>query len=267
MFDLTGVIQTVFSSAIVVAAIAWLAKTYISLHFSTSFSERLEKAKSELAQKNATELQELRSDQEKQLSHIRAEATERLEHLRAALSRVERLEADLFERRGESYGEIWTLTGALNLFGPKEEADLERISRSLKNWYFANGWVLTKASKQHYFLLQEVLSVGILKSLRPTRPLDDLLYNNAESRPIQVLRSLRQKLCAIPDHGDEGSYSLEDVTQAVSRWKGDLGPNESPSENEKAWIMFQFVLSTFRTRLTQELGSRRTGTWLTAPIP
>jgi hypothetical protein len=257
MFDWAEVIQTIGSTAIAVAAIAWLAKTLISESLKASLSKGVEKAKAKLAAENERELQEIRIDQEKERSDIRAEASERLEHMRAALTRIERLEADLYERRGESYGEIWTLTGALNLFGPKEEADQGTISRSLKNWYFANGWVLTEVSKQHYFLLQEVLSVCILKSLTPTRPVDELLYNDAELRPIQVLRKLRQALCAIPDRGEEGSYSLEDVTQAVSRWKADSGPNKSTSADEKAWVLFQFVLSTFRTRLAQELGSRR----------
>jgi hypothetical protein len=110
--------------------------------------------------------------------YMRAQDEQRLTHVKAALDRMARLEADLVKSRGEGYGEIWKLTGSLNLFGPMTEVDSKDLSVRLKNWYFEHGWVLTQESKRRYFLVQEVLNFGMLQSISFRRLTDKELSLN-----------------------------------------------------------------------------------------
>jgi hypothetical protein len=198
----------------------------------------------------------LRTSQQKVLADMRAQAEERLTHVNAALDRVARLEADLAKSRGEGYGEIWKLTGTLNLFGPMTEVDSKDLAVRLKNWYFERGWVLTEDSKRRYFLVQEVLNFGMLQSISFRRPADEELFGST-ARPVQVLRQFRSKFLHGADRSDEGKYEVHELETYVSAWKSQVvKKNEREELAEKAWVLLQFVLSAFRSGVVKELGSR-----------
>jgi hypothetical protein len=231
------IVEAIGGMAVVVAAFAWVAKSTIGHFFSR-------------------ELESLRARQQNALADIQAKAEERLENVRAALARMERREADLVKSRGEGYGEIWKLTGSLNLFGPITELDSKDLSVQLTDWYFEHGRVLTQESKKRYFLVQEVLNFGILHSISFRRPADEQLFNS-QSRPVEVLRQLRSKLLKIEIRGDEGKYTVGELETYVSAWKSQVLKKEAQEElTEGAWMLLQFVLSTFRSCIVEELGSR-----------
>jgi hypothetical protein len=235
-----------------VAAIAWVARYTIG-HF---FSRDLAKYKSDIKAAHDSTLENFKHEHARELESLRAKAEERLEDIRAALARMERREADLVKSRGEGYGKIWKLTGSLNLFGPITELDSKDLSGQLTDWYFEHGRVLTQESKRRYFLVQEVLNFGILHSISFRRPADEQLFNS-QSRPVEVLRQLRSKLLNIEIRGDEGKYTVGELETCVSVWKSQVLKKEAQEElTEGAWMLLQFVLSTFRSCIVEELGSR-----------
>ena len=105
---------------------------------------------------------------------------------------MERLEGDLIKARGDAYGEIWKLTGSINLFGPAIPASCAEFSAQLTDWYFAHGWVLTQEAKKKYFLVQEVLNFLRMRSIPIRRPADEHLFSDSV-RPIEILGRLRTK--------------------------------------------------------------------------
>ena len=114
-------------------------------------------------------------------------------HIQHAMQRIESLEAGLKKSRGESYGEIWQLTGELNLFGEEEGVNGRVFSERLKNWYFEHGWILSQPSKDRYFLVQEILNFGRVHALSYARPSDAALYST-ENRTIEELKNIRADL-------------------------------------------------------------------------
>lgn len=179
----------------------------------------------------------------------------KLEHLKGRIARIDRLERDLLKSRGDAYGEIWALTGALNLFGPTISVNFTKLSKDLTNWYFSKGQLITKESKPRYFLVQEVLNFFRMRSMVLSRPSDELLYSG-EKRTIEAVRAHRAARLAIPARGDEGNYTFAELETYVRKFKGKC--NQSPEEvsPEDAWLLLQFVMSAFRSCVTQELGSR-----------
>jgi hypothetical protein len=180
----------------------------------------------------------------------------KLEHLKGRLARIDRLERDLLKSRGDAYGEIWALTGALNLFGPANPINCTKLSRDLTGWYFSKGQLLTKDSKPHYFLVQEVINFLRLRGISPSRPSDERLYSG-ENRTIKAVRAYRAERLAIPARGDEASYSFAELETYVRDFKSKCNqslPEEVAAEN--AWLLLQFVMSAFRSCVTEELGSR-----------
>ena len=180
-----------------------------------------------------------------------------IEHVKATLTRIEQLESELTKSRGEAYGEVWTLTGSIALFGPGREVTSEKLSAELSEWYFARGWVITTDSKRSYFLVQEVLSFLILRSMSFKRPPDEYLFGSAE-RAIARLEKIREQELQIPARGETGDYSIDELELWVSNWKTKestrTGDEKSP---ERAWVLLQLVMSAFRSRLVKELGSRK----------
>ena len=226
------ILKAATTTAVVVGAIAWVARTTITHLFSRELEKtkialkanherELEKEKIDLKAAHDRDLQELKDQRVKELEEFRArnqtalgnfqtEAAERLQRAQAALDRAERLEADLIKSRGEGYGEIWKLTGSLNLFGPRGDVETEDLSAQLKNWYFENGWVLTDTSKRRYFLVQEILNFGMFTSISFRRPAGEELFSSPK-RPVDVLRQLRSTLLNVEGRGDEGSYAVSEL--------------------------------------------------------
>ena len=249
--DWDQIIQAIGGTAVIVGAFAWVAK-YLIEQF---FTRGLERSKLELEAEHdqqladlkhqqAVELEQLRIGQQNALAEMQAEADRRLEHVKSALGRVERLEADLARSRGEGYGEIWQLTGSLNLFGPTTKVNIKDLSNRLKDWYFEHGWVLSQAAKQRYFLVQEILSYGDLRSATFERPADETLYGDSR-HPVQRLRDLRSQLLGDTAHRDD----IADMEAWVSAWKT---KDTEPDEN---WVLLQLVMSRFRSRIVKELFS------------
>jgi hypothetical protein len=178
-----------------------------------------------------------------------------IENLKAGLARIDRIESELLKARGDAYGKVWELTGSLNLFGPAREVTSEKLSADLSDWYFAHGWAITQDSKESYFLVQEVLSFLILRSIPFRRPPDEDLYSGGE-RPVMVLDRLRKEefQIAITHSG----HTVDELGRCVSEWKkGEKTTGGGERSPERAWILAQFVMSEFRNRLVTELGSRK----------
>lgn len=206
--------------------------------------------------RHETELETLKAEQHSALADFQNRATERLERVKASLVRLERIESDLVRSRGEAYGEIWSLTGAVSLFGPAKPISASELSSKLSQWYFTRGWLLTPESKGRYFLIQEVLNFFILHSLAFRRPADEILFGSP-SRAMDELRKIRKIEIGLEDRGDDGRYPLKEIQVSIGAWKSrritSARDNTLP---EQAWVMLQFVMSSFRTHLADELKSR-----------
>jgi hypothetical protein len=203
-----------------------------------------------------TELENLKAEQQAALADFQSRATERLERVKASLVRLERIESDLVRSRGEAYGEIWSLTGAVSLFGPVKPISASELSSKLSQWYFTRGWLLTPESKGRYFLIQEVLNFFILHALTFRRPADEILFGSP-SRAMDELRKIRKIELGLEDRGDDGRYALKEIQVSIGAWKSRrITATRDSTLPEQAWVMLQFVMSSFRTHLADELKSR-----------
>lgn len=249
-------LTTFLTAACLVAALTYLAKLLISGFFQKAMDVELARAKAAIEDEYKTKQTILERQQAEKLAAIKEQADKRMENLKADLARVERLEAERLRRRGESYGSIWELTGAVNLFGQSDEVNQVALSNKLRDWYFKQGWLLSERAKTHYFLVQETLDFAILRSLELKRPIDDKLYASEKS-PVEVLKQIRRETLRLPENWREVSSTLEDIREAVVDWKKNSGDVNGFTAEERGWVIFQLVLSSFRTRLTDELGSRQ----------
>lgn len=174
--------------------------------------------------------------------------------LKDARDRIGTLETDLLKSRDKAYIQIWKLTGALNLFGPPHPINCTTLSQQFTDWYFSKGQMLTEDAKSRYFLVQELLNLYLLRNIMPTRPSDELLFAG-EKRTIATLRDRRSKRLDIPDRGDQGTYSVKELETYFASFK--QSPSAGSEErSEDAWLLLQFVMSSFRSEATNELGSR-----------
>jgi len=272
--DWTEIVKYLGGSTVLLAAVSYIAKSLTS-----QFLKRdLQHAQGEIERKNQLELQEFKGAQERELQTLREtqeskmeqlrqlhestlqsiqiQANERVEHVKSALQRVERLQSDLLKSRDDAYGDIWKLTGAVNLFSTPLPVDCAALSTSLTNWYYAKGWLLTSESKARYFLLQETLNLLALRSVSLNRPSDEVLFGG-DTRTVDVLRRLRSEQLQVAPRGDDGHYPIEELAACVNCCKIRLSHgNNGQVSREFGWLALQFVMSAFRSRLTLELGSR-----------
>lgn len=190
--------------------------------------------------------------------------------IRTYFQRRERALADRLAARSAAYGDIWTLTGALNLFGPEARPNLADFSRRMSDWYFARGQSLTPNARDHYFLIQEALTVCRLYRIRLARPDDETLCQDPNGRPpVKVLDSLRKALferlraaraSAGPAPAPSTDTQFVKLRRVVDDWKAEVSREDAPRrDGTDAWIVLQYLLSTFRSRLGEEIGSRRAG--------
>ena len=182
----TDIVKFLGGSTLILAAIGWVCKSTVS-HF---LGRDLEQFK----EKHEKELLALRGEQEKALATLQATTNERIESVKAVLLRMERLEGDLIKARGDAYGEIWKLTGSINLFGQAIPASCAEFSAQLTDWYFAHGWVLTQEAKKKYFLVQEVLNFLRMRSIPIRRPADEQLFSDSK-RPAEILAGSAERNC------------------------------------------------------------------------
>ncbi|KAA6461799.1 hypothetical protein DYQ86_09070 [Acidobacteria bacterium AB60] len=217
------------------------------------FGRRLEAWKN----RQQHQLEDLRSEQQSALAEFQRRAQQELAQFNASLAQQERLDADRAQSRGEAYGEIWTLTGALSLFGSAKCPGASDLAARLSQWYFERGWLLTDEAKSRYFLIQEVLSFFVLHGLSFRRPADEILFGSP-GRAMDELRKIRNIELGLEPRGDDGRYSVRDIQVSIAAWKSrrltDTRDNTLP---EQAWVLLQFVMSSFRTQLTDELQSHQ----------
>jgi hypothetical protein len=267
--DWTNIVKFLGGSTLVVGAVAFLAKS-LATHFLTIDLERIrgeikretDDDLQELRRKQELELQVLREAQEDKMNKLREshertlqkiqnEANERIEHVKATLERVERLERDLLKSREAAYGKIWKLTGAVNLFGPTAPVNCADASTNLTRWYFSNGELLTSDSKKLYFLVQELLNFFHFRAIVVNRPSDELLFGG-DQRTLDALQSYRAAQLQIPPKDNAANYKYDELETFVKKFKQRKG-SVSP---EDAWLLLQLVMSAFRSRVVEELGSR-----------
>jgi hypothetical protein len=180
----------------------------------------------------------------------------RLEYVRAALVRMDHLETDLIQSRGEAYGEIWSLTGCMSVFAAVKPISAAELSSKLSHWWFAQGWLLTEDSRVRIFLIQEVLNFFMLRSLSFRRPPEEQLFGSP-THTIDVLRAMRTEQLGIEPREDDGRYSLKELRGCVAAWKSKrINATRDTTTPEQAWILIQFLMSAFRTHLVQDLKSR-----------
>ena len=263
MTNWTNIINFLGGSAFILAAIGWLCKSTVShflsrdlAQFGAEIKAANDRELTSIKGKQERELLALRDEQEEALAKLQASASERIESVKAALLRMERLESDLLKIRGYAYGEIWKLTGSINLFGPAMPASCAELSAKLRDWYFLHGWVLTQEAKKKYFLVQEVLNFLLMRSIPVTRPADEQLFGDS-GRPIEILSGLRTREVQLEPRAEDADYSIAEMEACVSAWKSSQNVTDSGKKDpEQAWIVLQFVMSVFRSRLVLELGSR-----------
>ena len=269
----TWIVNFLGGSAILVGALAFLAKS-LTTHF---LSRDLERMKGDIKRESDEELQAMRSAQDKELQKLReaqesrmnelrrehelviqglqAQANERIELVRSALQRVERLESELVKNRDDAYGEIWKLSKCVNLFGPTVPVDCSAVSQALTDWYFTKGRLLTQGCRQIHFAIQEVLNYYHVRSIRPTRPAAEVLYCSIK-RPVDVLIDLEAERLGIPAKGNLRLFSQTELSSYVDNFKARSHSAEADVEAENAWLLLHFLMSSFRSRLVEELGWR-----------
>jgi hypothetical protein len=216
-----------------------------------------DKALQAMRETQEARMEELRQQHNRVLQEFQAEAGERIEHVKAALQRLERLEGELLKSRDSAYGEIWELSKCVNLFGPTIPVDCFAVSRTLTDWYFSKGRLLTQNCRQIYFTIQEVLNYYNVRSICPTRPSAGVLYCGSE-RPVDVLIRLEAERLGIPPKGNLGTYSRTELSSYVDRFKARSDSDSGKIiDAEDAWLLLHFLMSTLRNHLGHELGWRK----------
>lgn len=180
----------------------------------------------------------------------------------ARLERLDRIDAARVAARSAAYGEIWTLTGAFNLFGPEQRPDLSELSRKLADWYFSRGHVLRtdRDGKQHYFLMQEALMFCQLRGIVPARPSAEVLYAHpaAEDRGSTTVKAVdelfreRIRPTSCGHAPDPDSIELRDLRPLVRAWSAATDSCGTDASLD-AWLILQHLFSRFRTRLMSEM--------------
>jgi hypothetical protein len=111
--------------------------------------------------------------------------------------------------------------------------------------------MLTRKAKPRYFLVQEVLNFFMTRSIAFSRPAGEKLFVGSD-RTLKLLREVRKQELGIEPRDDEAFYPFSELEGYVNAFKARL-PEAS---GEKAWLLLQFVMSAFRSQVTQDLGSR-----------
>jgi hypothetical protein len=150
----TNIINFLGGSALALAAIGWVCKSSVShflgrdlVQFKGEIDAANDRELASIKEKQEKELLALRGEQEKALAKLQTSVSERIETVKAALLRMERLESDLPKSRGDAYGEIWKLTGSINLFGPVIPASCAELSARLRGLVF-RSWLGTDPRSQ-----------------------------------------------------------------------------------------------------------------------
>jgi hypothetical protein len=159
------------------------------------------------------------------------------------------------ETRLQSYPDLMAATSPLAVYFPDETLDPARcaaIGRAISKWYFKSGLLLSGEARDAYFRLAHALTLasGAKELCVPHVP-----YDGSEISD-ENLRQYRRELFKIEKAADK----LEEPTNmAVEEWR--FGPvGGQPKANAykfKDYVFLQTLSSRLRTRLTEDLSSRR----------
>lgn len=221
------------------------------------FKAAQDKAMQGMREAQENRMEHLRQEHAKALQDFQTEANLRIERVKNALQRLEKLEGDLLKSRDSAYGKIWELSKCVNLFGPTVPVNCSAVSQSLTDWYFTEGRLLTQNCRRTYFMIQEVLNFYHVRSLAPTRPAPEMLFCGNQ-RPVDVLISLEAERLGIPSKERLVTYTGAELSSYVDRFKARPASRADETVNsEDAWLLLHFLMSTFRSRLVDELGWRK----------
>lgn len=187
-----------------------------------------------------------------------------LETFKSDLASQNKLAEELRHLRAEAHGEIWTLTGALNLFGPSSEIDLTGISSMMANWYFKSGEALGTDVRDHYFILQEAMGLCVSNGVAPVRPSNDRILGDmadTENSAVERLDEMRKVAFGpaarevFETRGQPDAHRLRDL---LNVWRANPGTNDASqggqfSAEERAWLLLQWLMSLLRSRLRAKL--------------
>lgn len=176
--------------------------------------------------------------------------------------------------RSKAYGNVWTLTGAFNLYGPHVDVHVVDLQINLRNWYFGHGQFLTPEAREWYFSAMELLGALEVAGVQPKRPASEVLYaQQKDTRTMlrETLRDLRDKLDlpqkTLPGQpiplprpvSFQSAASQPPLTRLIREFKAVVsGQNpQSPEVAEFTWIIMQEIFSRLRSRLTRDISGRR----------
>ena len=151
MIDWISVLQTLGSSAIIVGALAWIAKSSISAFL----ARNLEKHKSDLTAQSALEIERLRSSLEVEAArqtlkftalHTKragfiADLYQQLWDIQGLLSRLlfeyqhREIREDLDRKYYRDKREVWQIKDGIDNLRPEEQARIDELNKSLSEFY------------------------------------------------------------------------------------------------------------------------------------
>jgi hypothetical protein len=178
------------------------------------------------------------------------------------VSRKERLGAldqSMHEKRIQSYPKLVEATAPLALyFPPTKSADPQqcrKIGESMRVWYFTDGGlILSKEARDAYFDLARALTYASSFTKKLSVP---LFPRDAKKISKKQVHDYRNKL---KDYGvdSEGNKPKYDISR-VEKWEFGASGSETHQDflKFKDFLLLQELSSTLRTKLTEDLRSRR----------
>lgn len=206
-------------------------------------------------------------------SSLKATPQAMVDHLLARrLATFETTLARVDAARDTSANNIWSLTGAFNLFGPSNPVELKELQTAFRDWYFAHGQMVTEDAKGWYFRMMEVLGALDVSGVVPRRPPPRQLYAGYADT-LSVLRAelshVRQALGGeVTERAKKNAPNWHDTTYQGRRGQPRLDRlvvelkialHEKPDRPETAtlaWLTAQELMSRLRSVLVRDLGWR-----------
>jgi hypothetical protein len=273
--DWVEIVKYLGASSVLLAAVGYVIKS-IASHFLNrdlevlkdriksesdgelqAFKGEQDKALQAMREAQEARMEQLRQEHAKVLQEFQTEANVRIERVKVALQRLEKLEGDLLKSRDSAYGKIWELSKCVNLFGPTVPVNCSAVSQALTDWYFSEGRLLTQSCRRNYFMIQEVLNFYGARSIAPARPAPEVLFCG-DQRPVDVLIRLEAERLGIPAKDKLMTYTPEELSSYVNGFKARSATRAPEGVHaEDAWLLLHFLMSTFRSRLVDELGWRK----------
>ena len=170
-------------------------------------------------------------------------------------NQIAELDQATHEKRLESYPELMTATSPLAIYFPEEPLNQRRcgaIGREISKWYFKSGLLLSGEARDAYFRLAHALTLAA-EEKELCVPLVPYGGNEISGEKI---KQYRRELFKIENPTDKVE---EPPDKAVENWI--FGPvNGQPKTDAykfKDYVFLQTLSSWLRTRLTEDLSSRR----------